>query len=714
MRKLFFFLFIFLSTGVVLHAKDGVIKIVVLGSSTAAGSGPTNIANAWVNQYRQYVKSVNSSSEVVNLAVGGYTTYHVMPSDYTPPAGRPAPDAAHNITMALSHNPDVIIINLPTNDAASNYTVVEQLNNYKAILAKATAQKVPVFVTTTQPRNFSADQRQNLIAVRDSTKKQYGTKAIDFWTDIANTDGTVNSKYDMGDGVHLNDAAHTVLKNRVVATSVLTYSRADNDRDTINIDFGTTLSAGNWNNLDNAQKDTIMNLSNTQKQNTGVSIWIHDAFTGVNTAGTTTPAVALNIPSTASSDSFFGSVGAHNGVVEATGGFTLSGLNRNSKYSFSFFASRTGVTDNRETQFKVNGKTEQTVALDAANNTSNVITVSDMYPAANGTIVITVGPGTNNTNASKYYFVGAMRIIGVKQQVVYDTDGTVNIDFGSKISTGTWNNLTVATGGQTLSDLVNTEGNSTGFSLWVHDSFTGINEVGTTTPDVSLGMDATVTSDSFFGSTGAHSGVIEATGGVTLGGLNVNSKFALSFFASRDQVTDNREAQYKVTGKTEETVTLDASNNVKNMAKVAYMRPADDGTIKIDVSPGPNNTNTLKYYYLGAMRVEYAIVPTGVTEVLKDFPSQISTSVFPNPFSSELTFDCSLPDAGTLKISIYNVNGQLVKMLGGSYLCSGKYCLKWDGTNSAGTKAQAGLYVCRIILETPNKVYTNTEKVLYK
>ena len=714
MRKIFTFFVVCLWSLTILHAKDGVIKIVVLGSSTAAGTGPSNTANAWVNQYRQYVKSVNASSEVVNLAVGGYTTYHVMPSDFIPPTDRPAPNPEHNITKALSHNPDVIIINLPTNDAASNYTVVEQLNNYKIILAKAAAQNVPVFITTTQPRNFTSDQRKNLIAMRDSTLKKMGSKAIDFWTDIAIPDGTVNPVYDSGDGVHLNDAAHSILKSRVEKSSVLTFSRSDNDRDTINVDFGTTLSTGTWNNLNTASKDTILNMTNTQKQNSGISIWIHDAFTGVNTLGTTTPAPALKIPGSASSDSFFGSVGAHEGAVEPTGGLTLSGLSRSSKYTFTFFASRTGVSDNRETQYKVSGKTEQTVTLNAANNTSNTITVTDMVPADNGTILITVGPGPNNSNASKYYFIGAMQVIAVKQQVVYDADGTVNIDFGSKASTGTWNNLTVPTGGQILTDLVNTEGNSTGISLWVHDSFTGINEAGTTSPDTSLGMDASATSDSFFGSVGAHSGLIEATGGVTLGRLNTSSKYSLSFFASRDQATDNRETQYKVTGKTSLTVTLDASNNKKNIAKVANMLPASDGTIKIDVGPGANNTNSLKYYYLGAIRVEYATVPTHISNDLKGTSGELSASVYPNPASNEVNIRCILPEKGEIQFQIYNLEGQLVHTLEAKDQPAGYCSLKWNAQTTAGVKLPSGLYVCRINLISFGKSYLGIQKLILK
>jgi hypothetical protein len=51
----------------------------------------------------------------------------------------------------------VIIINLPTNDAASAFTVQESQDNLNRVVALADAANVPVFVATTQPRdNMSA------------------------------------------------------------------------------------------------------------------------------------------------------------------------------------------------------------------------------------------------------------------------------------------------------------------------------------------------------------------------------------------------------------------------------------------------------------------------------------------------------------------------------------------------------------------------------
>ncbi len=194
--------------------------VVVLGSSTAAGTGPSVPDSAWVNRYRASVQALDPSNQVTNLAVGGFRTYHIMPTGFVPPAGRPSPDPAQNITQALGVAPDLLIINLPSNDAASSYPVSEQLANYDVILAEAAAQSVPAWIATTQPRNLSAARRANLMEMRDSTFARFGDFAVDFWNTLALSDGTIDPLYDKGDGVHLNDAGHRILFERMSAKGI--------------------------------------------------------------------------------------------------------------------------------------------------------------------------------------------------------------------------------------------------------------------------------------------------------------------------------------------------------------------------------------------------------------------------------------------------------------------------------------------------------------
>jgi lysophospholipase L1-like esterase len=194
--------------------------VVVLGSSTAAGWGPTSPDSAWVNRFTAAAQLVDPKRTVTNLAVPGYTTYHVMPSNFVPPANRPDPDPDHNISAALAESPDAILINLPSNDVVNGYSIAEVLSNYDAVLALAAAQDVPVWITTSQPRNISAADRLELMQVRDSTFERYGEKAIDFWSELANPDGTISSLYDAGDGIHLNNRGHGILFERVDAKNI--------------------------------------------------------------------------------------------------------------------------------------------------------------------------------------------------------------------------------------------------------------------------------------------------------------------------------------------------------------------------------------------------------------------------------------------------------------------------------------------------------------
>ncbi len=195
--------------------------IVVLGSSTAAGTGPTDPRNAWVERYRAYLKQEFVNFELINLAVGGYTTYQVQATGYAPPQGRPAPVPDHNISKALSSTPDAIIINLPGNDTASGFTQEEQMGNFTRVTDLATASGVLCWVTTTQPRNFAdMAQRTLQMSVRDAIKAKYADHTLDFWTAFAQADGKIKPMYDSGDGTHMNDAAHAILVEQVIAAKV--------------------------------------------------------------------------------------------------------------------------------------------------------------------------------------------------------------------------------------------------------------------------------------------------------------------------------------------------------------------------------------------------------------------------------------------------------------------------------------------------------------
>jgi lysophospholipase L1-like esterase len=199
-------------------------KIVVLGSSTAAGAGVSNSDSAWVNRYRNYLESINPDNEVINLAVGGYNTYKIMPTGFAQPTNRPAPDTNKNITAALSYNPDAIIVNMPSNDVSAGYNYTEQMFNLDSIFQLSNQFGVPIWICTTQPRNFSDTNKlilQNKL--KDSIQSIFSPFTIDFWTNLAEPNFTINPSFNSGDGVHLNDSAHALLNERVKAVDILNY-----------------------------------------------------------------------------------------------------------------------------------------------------------------------------------------------------------------------------------------------------------------------------------------------------------------------------------------------------------------------------------------------------------------------------------------------------------------------------------------------------------
>ncbi|UAY52416.1 GDSL-type esterase/lipase family protein [Ferruginibacter albus] len=196
--------------------------IVVLGSSTSFGTGASTMDSSYVSRFAAYVRSKNASSNIINLALGGYTTYQVLcPTGFTPPSDRPSPDAGRNITAALSYNPDAIIINLPTNDVANGFWLSEQKANYARAIALADAANVPVWVTTSQPRNdISNSMRDSLKAQRDWVYTQFGDKALDFWSTVADADGKIVTSY-KSDDIHVNNSGHYIFFSRVVSKKIL-------------------------------------------------------------------------------------------------------------------------------------------------------------------------------------------------------------------------------------------------------------------------------------------------------------------------------------------------------------------------------------------------------------------------------------------------------------------------------------------------------------
>jgi hypothetical protein len=170
--------------------------------------------------------------------------------------------------------------------------------------------------------------------------------------------------------------------------------------------------ANTWNNIPTGVTltDTGLHSGLVTVDNTGTTVGIQMTrrFNGVNENGTQ---VSTVYAANATRDSLYGNTGAFNNLSNIFPEFKLTNLDAGSVYSLSFYASRTGVGDNRETQYDIAGATTTVAFLNAANNVDTVATVAGLAPDASNEITISITPGPNNTNAgTQFTYLGVLRI----------------------------------------------------------------------------------------------------------------------------------------------------------------------------------------------------------------------------------------------------------------------------------------------------------------
>jgi hypothetical protein len=69
---------------------------------------------------------------------------------------------------------------------------------------------------------------------------------------------------------------------------------------------------------------------------------------------------------------------------------------------------------------------------------------------------------------------------------------------------------------------------------------------------------------------------------------------------------------------------------------------------------------------------------------------------YPNPFNPQTRISYSIPEPAYVKLSIYDINGTLVKTLLEGNQSAGRYEAEWDGKNSSGVKVGSGVYFYRL------------------
>jgi len=147
-----------------------------------------------------------------------------------------------------------------------------------------------------------------------------------------------------------------------------------------------------------------------------------------------------------------------------------------------------------------------------------------------------------------------------------------------------------------------------------------------------------------------------------------------------------------------------ATLNVMGSGSRAVSMPVDLMYVYTDPS-APGNLLPGRAQLLKDVLAYFGIegYPANVSPVLPSITFQ--TSNYPNPFNPSTTIQYSMPQAGHIKLSIYNVRGQLVKtLIDGVRPAGADQTIVWDGSDNLGSSVSSGVYFYEARVEGDIKI----------
>jgi acyl-CoA thioesterase I len=160
----------------------------------------------------------SSGDRVDNRARSGATTYAALPAAQDRPAGRPATQPTQDVALALETNPRVLVLAFPSNDALLGFTPAETVANLLVMRDAGRSRGVAVVMLSSQPRDDASASANSAMQASDTALvAEFGACFVTVRDVLADPPGRIAPRYAFGDGVHLNDAGHRLVFERVWA-----------------------------------------------------------------------------------------------------------------------------------------------------------------------------------------------------------------------------------------------------------------------------------------------------------------------------------------------------------------------------------------------------------------------------------------------------------------------------------------------------------------
>lgn len=95
----------------------------------------------------------------------------------------------------------------------------------------------------------------------------------------------------------------------------------------------------------------------------------------------------------------------------------------------------------------------------------------------------------------------------------------------------------------------------------------------------------------------------------------------------------------------------------------------------------------------------------GIAEQNSDINRLIALSIRPNPSTGRVRLEYNLSQEAMIKLSVFDVQGRLVKKLPAQVQKSGMYTLYWDGLNENGDAVPSGVYLYRLCIDDAEHIH---------
>ncbi|MCK4663310.1 MAG: T9SS type A sorting domain-containing protein [Bacteroidales bacterium] len=121
---------------------------------------------------------------------------------------------------------------------------------------------------------------------------------------------------------------------------------------------------------------------------------------------------------------------------------------------------------------------------------------------------------------------------------------------------------------------------------------------------------------------------------------------------------------------------------------------------------GGNYTDTL-------FRGELVLLMDSSTQNINELSLCSYLKNYPNPFNSETNIRFELNEPAIVKLSVYNINGNLVCILFDGYKNKGKHNIRWDGRDFNKNILNNGVYICKLqLISQDKKVKNHNTKII--